>query len=243
MPILPCAVEGCTSKVRARGWCNAHYLRFSKHGDPLGGKASPQVRRAIDHEDGTRTCSECGVRQPLGNFYTDKRASKGRRANCKSCRKAHELRRYAADPERIKAVVQAYRDNNPDVLRARDTARYERDRVKRIALASEHAHRRRVTVRLVQKDRGITVAALVKKHGSRCHYCGIAMTFEPAVGHAYIPTKATIEHLLPLSRGGSHTWDNVRACCWQCNVRKNNKTAEEWSVSNDVALAPGPGDS
>lgn len=29
-----CSIENCESKVKARGWCNKHYLRWSKHGSP-----------------------------------------------------------------------------------------------------------------------------------------------------------------------------------------------------------------
>jgi hypothetical protein len=33
-----CAVEDCAEiLLRGRGWCNAHYLRWRRHGDPLGG--------------------------------------------------------------------------------------------------------------------------------------------------------------------------------------------------------------
>lgn len=32
-----CSVDGCQSPVKARGWCNAHYLKAGKYGDPLGG--------------------------------------------------------------------------------------------------------------------------------------------------------------------------------------------------------------
>lgn len=30
-----CKIEGCTSNVRARGWCNLHYRRWLRTGDPL----------------------------------------------------------------------------------------------------------------------------------------------------------------------------------------------------------------
>ncbi len=30
-----CAVEGCTGWAKVRGWCNTHYERWRKHGDPL----------------------------------------------------------------------------------------------------------------------------------------------------------------------------------------------------------------
>lgn len=32
-----CSIPGCGKIHRARGWCPAHYYRFSMHGDPLGG--------------------------------------------------------------------------------------------------------------------------------------------------------------------------------------------------------------
>lgn len=32
-----CSVEGCLNPRKSRGWCHAHYLRWRRHGDPLGG--------------------------------------------------------------------------------------------------------------------------------------------------------------------------------------------------------------
>jgi hypothetical protein len=39
MPIsdLPCSVEGCPEQRYKRLWCNAHYIRWRRHGDPLAG--------------------------------------------------------------------------------------------------------------------------------------------------------------------------------------------------------------
>ena len=33
-----CSIETCSRPVHARTWCNAHYYRWRKHGDPLGGE-------------------------------------------------------------------------------------------------------------------------------------------------------------------------------------------------------------
>ncbi len=48
----------------------------------------------------------------------------------------------------------------------------------------------------------------------RCQYCGATRDL-------------TIDHVLPLSRGGGHTWENVVAACQSCNQRKGNRTPEE----------------
>jgi 5-methylcytosine-specific restriction endonuclease McrA len=52
-----------------------------------------------------------------------------------------------------------------------------------------------------------------------CQYCGI---------HAH---DLTIDHVIPRSRGGLHTWDNVVAACRPCNHRKGGKSIAEARMS------------
>jgi 5-methylcytosine-specific restriction endonuclease McrA len=50
-----------------------------------------------------------------------------------------------------------------------------------------------------------------------CQYCG------SAPGRVNL----TLDHILPRSRGGQTSWDNVVAACKPCNVRKGDRTPEE----------------
>jgi 5-methylcytosine-specific restriction endonuclease McrA len=50
-----------------------------------------------------------------------------------------------------------------------------------------------------------------------CQYCGA----QP--GRAQL----TIDHILPRSRGGETTWENVATACAQCNRQKGNRTPDE----------------
>ncbi len=51
----------------------------------------------------------------------------------------------------------------------------------------------------------------------RCQYC-----------HKVFPPKQlTIDHVMPLSRGGQHVWHNVASSCSKCNNRKGSKTVAE----------------
>ena len=50
-----CSIESCGNKVFARGWCQAHWTRWRRHGDPLaGGVAAGSLeaffRRAISYD-------------------------------------------------------------------------------------------------------------------------------------------------------------------------------------------------
>lgn len=51
----------------------------------------------------------------------------------------------------------------------------------------------------------------------RCQYCGTVPMRD----------ELTIDHVIPLSRGGKTTWDNVTVACIRCNTRKGNRTPEE----------------
>lgn len=50
-----------------------------------------------------------------------------------------------------------------------------------------------------------------------CQYCGLRL---PAGG-------LTFDHVVPRSRGGQSSWENVVAACSPCNLRKANRTPEE----------------
>jgi 5-methylcytosine-specific restriction endonuclease McrA len=52
----------------------------------------------------------------------------------------------------------------------------------------------------------LTRTAVFARDGSRCQYCGRA--------------AECLDHVIPRSKGGTHTWENVVASCRSCNVRK-----------------------
>jgi 5-methylcytosine-specific restriction endonuclease McrA len=57
---------------------------------------------------------------------------------------------------------------------------------------------------------------LLRDH-STCQYCGKQLP----------PSELTLDHVMPRSRGGDSTWDNLVACCKRCNHRKGSRTPEE----------------
>ncbi len=71
----------------------------------------------------------------------------------------------------------------------------------------------------------MTRAGLMLRDRYRCAYCG---------GRA-----ETIDHVVPRSRGGQHTWQNCVACCAKCNHRKADKLLSElgWRL-RVVPVAP-----
>ena len=59
-----------------------------------------------------------------------------------------------------------------------------------------------------------------EKDNWTCYVCGISTI----TSKKYKPNRATLDHIIPLTKGGTHTYDNVRCCCNRCNIRKGNRT-------------------
>lgn len=57
---------------------------------------------------------------------------------------------------------------------------------------------------------------LARDH-SRCRYCGVRVPC----------SAATMDHILPWSRGGKSCSANIATACSDCNTRKGNRTPEE----------------
>jgi 5-methylcytosine-specific restriction endonuclease McrA len=64
---------------------------------------------------------------------------------------------------------------------------------------------------------GLSKHRLFVRDRHACAYCGLA----------YPEGELTIEHIMPLSRGGRHDWTNVVTACRSCNTRKGGRTPEE----------------
>ena len=75
----------------------------------------------------------------------------------------------------------------------------------------------------VESDKGINIYKLIKKDGKRCYLCGKLTDFNDKEWGNYGPTYPTIDHIIPISKGGTNTWENVKVCCAKCNLSKGDR--------------------
>ena len=75
--------------------------------------------------------------------------------------------------------------------------------------------RLRQFVRVPFRELPLTRKNVLQRDNYCCQYCG------------YKGDKLSIDHVLPRSRGGNHTWENVTTACLHCNVIKGNRTPQE----------------
>lgn len=224
-----CTIDGCAKKHCARGYCNFHWQRWKRYGDATA-VPTPLPHKVIYTEDALRVCKACEEPKPEAEYHKDTGGSDGYRAQCKDCRGKYMQGYYEDNVEQRREYMNERRKTLGDHVRALDSARYERDKDKRIALAVEQTHIRRARLQEVEHERGITVIALKKIHGTACCYCGVEMDFKSRPTGSISPARATLEHVLPISRGGGHTWENTALACHACNTSKNKKTVDEWEL-------------
>ncbi|MEL6443832.1 MAG: HNH endonuclease [Bacteroidota bacterium] len=74
--------------------------------------------------------------------------------------------------------------------------------------------RLRVYVRVPYKRILLSRKNVMRRDRHTCQYCGRR-------------DKLTIDHVLPKSRGGKDTWENLATACVDCNNRKGNRTPDE----------------
>ena len=75
-----------------------------------------------------------------------------------------------------------------------------------------------------QAPPAVTRAGVLRRDSRRCAYCR--------------GRGDTVDHVVPKSRGGEHSWENCVACCVRCNARKADRLLSElgWSLP----VIPGP---
>lgn len=83
-------------------------------------------------------------------------------------------------------------------------------------------------VRLPGRQVPVSRRGVLRRDAQRCGYCGQHAT--------------TIDHILPRSRGGQDSWENLVACCLRCNNVKGDRTPAEmgWQLRLKPRAPHGP---
>ncbi len=68
--------------------------------------------------------------------------------------------------------------------------------------------------------------ATYAKFGGRCVYCGV-LTYLPDKGSSFqFADNASVDHVIPVSRGGAEDPSNFVLACYHCNQEKGSKEIE-----------------
>ncbi|SRR6266496_4847136 len=163
-----------------------------------------------------------------------KRAPESKRAEMRQYQSEWMRKWRAANPDLYKAIKRRYRANNRDreLARRRELARLPENKLKakegykRWAQSElgrsyfkERDHRRRARMRFVETASCLAKIRELRKEAN-CYWCGTRLN------------AITIDHVIPIARGGSHTPDNLVAACLRCNSSKRERLPREWTAKS-----------
>lgn len=169
-------------------------------------------KNRVEDKPSTKLCLTCGV-TTLHRLEGQCKVSWTKKQDCEECLKEkykisakktylkfrpRNLANDKLDP-RVKEYQKAYRSSEHG------------KQVRRVS----NSRRRAVKVTTASPTIDTYIHFLHSKTDSKCPYC-------PSTDNL------SIDHILPLSRGGTHTEDNVELVCLPCNIRKGTKTKEEF---------------
>lgn len=122
--------------------------------------------------------------------------------------------RYAKMRPAILTQNRAYRTANSDAISERRRALYAADPTK---VTAARQRRRAALANAEGTHTAADIQAQYKRQHGRCYWCG------EKVGKSY-----HVDHVIPLSRGGTNWPDNLVIACPTCNTSKGAKLPHEW---------------
>lgn len=189
------------------------------------------------HDQGIKQCSRCEATKPRTEFNVRRRACDGLRAECRDCQKADAARYrvahpdqfrvyYAENADRLNAYTRAYYAANAEALRRDAVARYERNSDERKEGVRRYRREHPERVRVWQDNRrarklqvqveSVSRLVVLERDDGICGICGGDV--DPFAFH--------VDHVVPLSRGGEHSYANVQVAHPQCNMRKHTREVD-----------------
>jgi len=175
-----------------------------------------------------KTCSICGVPKDCTEFQRDRSKKDGLRSACKSCVSRRKAVYNSEHREQNRRCCREWYEVHKTEISLSRHERNKRDplpsreRVRRWRLANPHkefnktARRRMLTGRdEISKEQWLFCIASTNWS---CFYCGLSL----------VKGNRTLDHVVPLSKGGSNSTTNLVPSCKPCNFSKQNRLPHQW---------------
>lgn len=195
----------------------------------------------------TKACKKCGVEKLLSEYHKNKTNSDGRQLYCKTCNIELSKQYYIENKEKIKQyniknrqqIIEyrkQYRIKNKEQLAKKRNQYYINNREKMLKINNQYyidnrdkmleqnkqwrianpekviakkINRRAMELNATGKFTADDIAQLLVLQKGKCAIC-----------HCSIKNGYHVDHIVPLSKGGSNSKENLQLLCPTCNLSK-----------------------
>lgn len=183
---------------------------FCKMNNISVGTFSSRIKNGMSIEDSIKkefinTCVICE------KTFVDKRPGKKYCSKtCKNRANCGKGKYKKINPRKCVVCGKEYLPGRVGGITCSDTCRGDLARIER--------NKRYKKLRAIGRfDQSVTLKAVYKKYNGKCQMCGKETVFLDDWKSNDYPS---IDHIIPLSKGGVHEWENVQLLCRECNCKK-----------------------
>src|SRR5260221_13355399 len=162
-----------------------------------------------------RYCSACKKPFPATTEYFHARSDRksGIKSECKSCGDLRQRNHYASTIEEAHQEQKRYRDTDPERTKNR-LREYRVEHPEKYLTYNRNRRARKMAAPGTHTAQDIQ--AQFKRQKGKCYWCGDKLD------------KYEVDHVVPLTRGGSNDPSKLVIACKPCNNSRHNKLPHEW---------------
>jgi 5-methylcytosine-specific restriction endonuclease McrA len=158
-------------------------------------------------------CNRCKVEKPVSEFHRNRKRENGRCPECKVCANTRATKRYEREGEKLRKQMadQRKRDYEYRLEIERRSRAKNKEKHRPGKNARQSIRNRKLSnnpFEIINKD-------LKRVYRSECWRCGTK-------------ENLSMDHIVPITRGGNHAVGNIMTLCRSCNSSKGNKFLAEW---------------
>ena len=188
-----------------------------------------------DKQPEHKVCSDCGVQKNtlLDFYWATQNSFKWPLKRCKSCHITYTSSRRNKNKEQYKKYNKVYREKNfqkikESLKKYRSSDEYKQKR--RILRGINGPwHKKHIDEAKLRRARKLSAITSESVFVTNYWFNELCKTFNYQCSYCFCyPFELTQDHIVPLSKGGTHTRKNIVPSCRSCNSSKNNKLIKDW---------------
>jgi len=194
----------------------------------------------------SKVCTSCKVDTPLDLMGRNKGSKDGYNIYCKACVKAKSQRQRDLDIEKNRKLQASYLERNRAKINSKKLKRYYSKKEEIIVKNAEYRkanHERRLEIERASraKNREKYRPSKNAKQSMRNRLVSdssyviidkdLRRIYREACFNCGSTSNQSLDHKIPLSRGGEHKIGNITTLCQPCNASKHSKTIMEWKLA------------